>query len=143
MSDTNLAKPPVGVGHMTLTVADVASSHRFYTTLGLRIVGRGDGMSILELRGGTHLLLFQRGGPSTDAEMESPFEAAAPGAIDLMIEGRTFDELDAYRNALIAGGIQPDPIPDERFFGHYVFKARDPDGNEVTVSTSHASNLPI
>jgi catechol 2,3-dioxygenase-like lactoylglutathione lyase family enzyme len=141
MSDTNLAKPPVGLGHMSLTVADVEASNRFYAALGLRVVGKGDDMSILELRGGTHLLLFQRGGASADAD--SPFEQAAPGAIDLMIEGRTFEELDAYRTALIAGGVHPDPIPDKRYFGHYIFKARDPDGNEVTVSTSHASDLPV
>ena len=143
MSDANLARPPVGVGHMALTVADVELSHNFYATLGLRLVGKGDGLSILELRGGTHLLLFQRGGPSAEAELDSPFEQAAPGAIDLMIEGRTFEALDAYRTALIAGGVHPDPIPDQRFFGHSIFKARDPDGNEVTVSTSHASNLPV
>ncbi|HXQ15775.1 MAG TPA: VOC family protein [Caulobacteraceae bacterium] len=141
MSDANLAKPPVGVGHMALTVADVETSNRFYSTLGLRIVGKGDNMSILELRGGTHLLLFQRGGPS--AEADSPFEPAASGAVDLMIEGRTFEELDAYRATLIAGGVQPDPIADKRYFGHYIFKTRDPDGNEVTVSTSHASDLPV
>src|ERR1700722_11089904 len=143
MSDANLAKPPVGVGHMALTVAELEASHRFYATLGLRIVGKGDDMSILELRGGTHLLLFQRGGPSAEADVDSPFDQATPGAIDLMIEGRTFEELDAYRTALIAGGVHPDPIPDNRYFGHYVFKARDPDGNEVTVSTSHASDLPV
>jgi catechol 2,3-dioxygenase-like lactoylglutathione lyase family enzyme len=141
LSDTNLAKPPVGVGHMSLTVADVGTSNRFYATLGLRIVGKGDDMSILELRGGTHLLLFQRG--SASAEVESPFEQAALSAIDLMIEGRTFEELDAYRTALIAGGVCPDPISDKRYFGHYIFKARDPDGNEVTVCTSHASDLPV
>jgi catechol 2,3-dioxygenase-like lactoylglutathione lyase family enzyme len=142
MSDSNLAKPPVGLGHMSLTVADVAASDRFYTTLGLRAVGKGDGMSILELRGGTHLLLFQRGAAA--AEGDSPFDqAAASGAIDLMIEGRTFEALDAYRTGLIAGGVHPDPIPDQRYFGHYIFTARDPDGNQVTVSTSHASDLPI
>jgi catechol 2,3-dioxygenase-like lactoylglutathione lyase family enzyme len=141
MSDSNLAKPPVGLGHMSLTVADVAASDRFYTTLGLRAVGKGDDMSILELRGGTHLLLFQRGGAS--AETNSPFDQAAPGAIDLMIEGRTFEALDAYRAALIAGGVHPDPISDKRYFGHFIFKATDPDGNAVTVSTSHASDLPV
>jgi catechol 2,3-dioxygenase-like lactoylglutathione lyase family enzyme len=135
------AKPPVGVGHMSLTVADVEASHRFYTTLGLRIVGKGDDISILELRGGTHLVLVQSGGRSAGAE--SPFDQAARGAIDLMIEGRTFEELDAYRTALLAGGVAPEPIPDKRYFGHYIFTARDPDGNEVTFSTSHASDLPI
>ena len=139
MSD--LAKPPVGLGHMSLTVADVEASDRFYSTLGLRAVGKGDGMSILELRGGTHLLLFQRGAAA--AEGDSPFDQAASGGLDLMIEGRTREALDAYRTALIAGGVQPDPIDDKRYFGHYIFKARDPDGNQVTVSTSHASNLPV
>lgn len=141
MSDTNLARPPVGVGHMSLSVADVETSHRFYTTLGLRVIGKGGDMSILELRGGTHLLLFQRGGAS--AGSDSPFDQTAPGRVDLMIEGRTLEELDAYRTALIAGGVEPDPISDKRYFGHFIFKATDPDGNEVTVSTSHASDLPI
>ena len=141
MPQPNAAKPPVGVGHVALTVADVEASHRFYTALGLRVVGQGGDMSILELRGGTHLLLFQRGGPS--AEGESPFDAAAPGGIDLMLEGRTREDLDAYRATLIAGGLEPDPIDEKRYFGHHIFKARDPDGNEVTISTSHASELPI
>ncbi|HLI65994.1 MAG TPA: VOC family protein [Caulobacteraceae bacterium] len=143
MSEINGAKPPVGVGHVALTVADVEASHRFYTTLGLRVIGKGGDMSILELRGGTHLLLFQRGGPSAGAEVESPFDQTAPGGIDLMLEGRTREDLDAYRQTLIAGGVQPDPIDEKRYFGHHIFKARDPDGNEVTISTSHASELPI
>ena len=60
-----------------------------------------------------------------------------------MIAGRTFDELKAFRDGLVAKGIAPDPIPDRRFFGHYIFKTRDPDGNQVTVSTSHASQFPV
>jgi catechol 2,3-dioxygenase-like lactoylglutathione lyase family enzyme len=142
MTETR-ARPPVAVGHMALTVADLAASHRFYTALGLRVMGKGDDMSILELRGGTHLLLFQRGGPAATAETDSPFDSAAPSAIDLMIEGRTREDLDAYREALIAGGVTPDPIDPKRYFGHHVFKVRDPDGNAVTLSTSHASQLPV
>ena len=44
---------------------------------------------------------------------------------------------------MIAAGVHPDPIDQKRYFGHHLFRARDPDGNDVTVSTSHASNLPI
>src|SRR5579872_7165812 len=80
---------------------------------------------------------------SAGAEVESPFDQTAPGGIDLMLEGRTREDLDAYRQTLIAGGVQPDPIDEKRYFGHHIFKARDPDGNEVTISTSHASELPI
>jgi catechol 2,3-dioxygenase-like lactoylglutathione lyase family enzyme len=135
------APPPVGIGHLSLTVADLEASYRFYTDLGLRSFGKGDGMAILELRGGTHLLLFQEGGPV--GEDEGPFDNVAAASIDLMLATRSRDELTAFRDAFAACGHAPEPIPDRQFFGHYVFKARDPDGNEVTVSTSHASNLPV
>jgi uncharacterized glyoxalase superfamily protein PhnB len=99
-------------------------------------------MAILELRGGTHLLLFKRGGPA-DGPSEGPFDGTKAGSLDLMIAGRSREELQALRDHLVERGHAPAPIPDRRFFGHYVFKAHDPDGNEVTVSTSHASDLPI
>lgn len=135
--------PPVGLGHVQMTVADLEASHRFYTSFGLRSLDKGDGMAILELRGGTHLLLFQRGGVEAAAETGGPFEQQSAGSLDLMIAGRGFDDLKAFRDGVVAKGVVADPIPDRRFFGHYVFKARDPDGNEVTVSTSHASEFPV
>jgi catechol 2,3-dioxygenase-like lactoylglutathione lyase family enzyme len=139
---TNHAPPAVGLGHMAMTVADLEASHRFYTSLGLRVMGKDDGMSILELRGGTHLLLFQKGGAG-GGDAETPFDQPSARAIDLMIAGRTREELEAFRSDLVAKGFAPDPIMGQRFFGHYVFKAKDPDGADVTVSTSHASPYPI
>jgi catechol 2,3-dioxygenase-like lactoylglutathione lyase family enzyme len=139
-AETN-APPPLGIGHLSLTVGDLEASYRFYADLGLRSFGKGDGMAILELRGGTHLLLFRQGGPQ--GQDEGPFDNAKATSLDLMIAGRSLDELTAFRDAFAACGHAPGPIPDRQFFGHYVFKAKDPDGNEVTVSTSHASNLPV
>jgi catechol 2,3-dioxygenase-like lactoylglutathione lyase family enzyme len=139
-AETNV--PPVAVGHLSLTVADLEASYRFYVGLGLRTFDKDEAMAIMELRGGTHLLLFKRGGPA-DGDDETPFDQARAGALDLMIAGRSREELEAFRGRLVNGGHAPEPIPDRRFFGHYVFKARDPDGNEVTVSTSHASDQPI
>jgi catechol 2,3-dioxygenase-like lactoylglutathione lyase family enzyme len=135
------AVPPVAIGHLTLTVADLEASYRFYVDLGLRSFDKEDSMAILELRGGTHLLLFKRGGP-VDQD-EGPFDQAKADAIDLMIAGRSLEELQAFRSHLVERGHAAEPIPDRRFFGHYVFKAKDPDGNEVTASTSHASDLPV
>lgn len=134
--------PPLAIGHLSLTVADLEASYRFYADLGLRTFDKDGAMAILELRGGTHLLLFQRGG-AADGPSEGPFDAAKADNIDLMIAGRSREELETFRSRLVDGGHAPEPIPDRRFFGHYVFKAKDPDGNEVTVSTSHASNQPI
>jgi catechol 2,3-dioxygenase-like lactoylglutathione lyase family enzyme len=135
------AVPPVAIGHLSLTVADLEASYRFYVDLGLRSFDKEESMAILELRGGTHLLLFKRGGPV--GQDEGPFGAAKAESIDLMLAGRSLEELQAFRDHLIERGHAPEPIPDRRFFGHYAFKAKDPDGNEVTVSTSHASNLPV
>ncbi len=136
------AVPPVAIGHLALTVANLEASYRFYVDLGLRSFDKDDAMAILEMRGGTHLLLFKRGGPA-DGPSEGPFDGAKAESIDLMIAGRSLEELQAFRSHLVERGHSPKSIPDQRFFGHYVFKAKDPDGNEVTVSTSHASNLPI
>src|SRR5215469_10291011 len=116
-------RPSVGLGHMAMTVADVAASHRFYASFGLRTMGHDENMAILELRGGTHLLLFQRGG-AADGASESPLDQPPAQTIDLMIAGRTRDDLEAFRDGLVAEGITPDPIMDRRFFGHYVFQAK-------------------
>lgn len=133
--------PPLAVGHLALFVADLEASYRFYVDLGLRAFDKADDMAILELRGGTHLLLFKRGGPV--GQDEGPFDGAKAESLDLMLAGRSREELEALRNHLVERGHAPEPIPDRRFFGHYLFKAKDPDGNEVTVSTSHASDLPV
>ena len=135
------AVPPLAVGHLTLTVADLEASYRFYVDLGLRSFDKADDMAILELRGGTHLLLFKRGGRV--GQDEGPFDGAKAASLDLMLAGRSREELERLRNHLVKCGHAPDPIPDRRFFGHYLFTAKDPDGNEVTVSTSHASDLPV
>jgi catechol 2,3-dioxygenase-like lactoylglutathione lyase family enzyme len=136
------AVPPVAIGHVAMSVSDLEASYRFYVDLGLRTMGKSEGMAILELRGGTHLLLFQRGG-SDEGGDEGPFDQPPVTTLDLMIAGRSEEELTAFRSHLVERGHAPDPILGQRFFGHYVFKAKDPDGNEVTVSTSHASNQPI
>ncbi|MFI4972995.1 MAG: VOC family protein [Caulobacterales bacterium] len=139
---TSTDVPPVAFGHIALTVANLEASHKFYEDVGLRSFMKDDEMGILELRGGTHLLLFRRDGPGQPAS-GGPLDQKPAERIDLMIAGRTFEDLDAFRSRLVAQGIQASPIPDQRFFGHYAFQATDPDGNQVTISTSHASDLPI
>jgi catechol 2,3-dioxygenase-like lactoylglutathione lyase family enzyme len=125
--------PPLAVGHLALNVADLEASHQFYTGLGLRSFAKDGGIAILELRGGTHLLLFPRQGDA----------AAKPASVDLMIAGKTREALEAFRRGAIARGVGLGPIADERRFGHYLISDKDPDGNEVTIFTSHAGDLPV
>jgi len=123
-------EPEIGVGHIALTVGDVAASARFYTALGLQPCHEGGGIAILELRGGTHLLLFSR-------EMGSAIPTVE--RVDLMIGARTKGELEAYRRGVLDLGLEAAPIPDEDFYGHYMLSLSDPDGNEVVVATSHCT----
>jgi catechol 2,3-dioxygenase-like lactoylglutathione lyase family enzyme len=126
-------KPRVAVGHITLTVSNVETSHQFYVNAGLRSFAKGDDLAILEMAGGTHLILFPRGGG----------EEGRAQSLDLMIAGRTLDELTAYRSRLTEAGVEASPIPEQKFYGHYRFTAADPDGHEITFFTSHASDLPV
>ena len=55
-----------------------------------------------------------------------------------MIKGKGLNELATYRLELISRGIEAGEIPDETCFGHYLFCIKDPDGNGITIYTSHA-----
>jgi hypothetical protein len=55
-----------------------------------------------------------------------------------MIKGKGLNELKEYRSELISRGIAAKEIPDEAFYGHHLFCIKDPDGNGITIYTSHA-----
>jgi len=112
-------RPSVWIGHVVLTVGDVDRSADFWQRLGMREVERNEHVAVLELRGGTHLVLV----PGTPAEnADAPF--------DLMVE-----DVDATHAAWEARGLDLSPI--ERGRIHAAFMMRDPDGYRVTVNSSH------
>jgi catechol 2,3-dioxygenase-like lactoylglutathione lyase family enzyme len=112
-------RPSVWIGHAVLTVGDVDRSAEYWRRLGMREVERNDHVAVLELRGGTHLVLVP-GTPADDADV--PF--------DLMV-----DDLDEVHAEWKARGLDPSPI--ERGRIHAAFTMRDPDGYRVTVNSSH------
>jgi catechol 2,3-dioxygenase-like lactoylglutathione lyase family enzyme len=109
----------VWIGHAVLTVSDLNQSADFWQALGTREVERNASVAVLELRGGTHLLLLP-GKPDRDAE--APF--------DLMV-----DDLEAIHAEWTARGLDPSPI--ERRSFHAAFSVRDPNGYRVTINSSH------
>jgi catechol 2,3-dioxygenase-like lactoylglutathione lyase family enzyme len=113
------SRPAVWIGHAVLTVRDVDRSADYWQGLGMREVERNEQVAVLELRGGTHLVLVP-GTPADDAE--TPF--------DLMV-----DDLDATHADCAERGLDPSPI--ERGRIHAAFTLRDPDGYRVTVNSSH------
>ena len=118
-------RPPVWVGHVAMGTDRLAESYEFMQRLGLRALEQGDEVGILELRGGTHLVLLPSEGPQS-----------GPAPFDLMVE-----DVDATHARLSESGLSPSEIARGGF--HDSFTVRDPSGLDVTVNSSHVSDLPV
>lgn len=119
------ARPPVWVGHVTLASCRLDESWDFMQKLGMRPIFRGDEVGVLELRGGTHLVLLPT---------EQPGSGPAP--FDLMVE-----DLDATHAQLAELGLAPSAI--ERGDIHDSFTVRDPSGHDVVFNSTHVSDQPV
>jgi catechol 2,3-dioxygenase-like lactoylglutathione lyase family enzyme len=111
-------RPPIWVGHVVLRARDIAQSAEFWAALGMRVVEQGSQVAILEMRGGTHLILV----PGDPEPGDTPF--------DLMVE-----DLDATHADWSARNLSPSVIEEGSI--HRAFSVRDPDGYVVTVNSSH------
>ena len=127
MLETNDQRPPVAVGHVRLNVTDVGSAARWLETVGLRLIVTRDELAVLELRGGTHVVVRH-------SELPPAPGTAAP--FDLMV-----DDVDATHRDYAEKGLEPSPIRRGRI--HDLFEVAGPDGWTFTVNSSHASGHPI
>jgi hypothetical protein len=100
-------------------------SHAFMIALGLRPVGKSEDVAVLELRGGTHLVLLRT---------DEPLSGTAP--FDLMVE-----DLEATHERLSELGFSPSAIVSGRV--HRSFTVRDPSGQDVEFNSSHVSGRPV
>ena len=131
----------LAVAHLVFKVADLKSSCGFYSNLGIPPFYIEEKIAIIELRGGTHLVLLSVDEPAGEDIAESltgQFHKRFSEQFDLMIKGKDLDELRQYRSELISRGIAAGEIPHETFFGHHLFCIKDPDGNGITIYTSHS-----
>lgn len=119
------SRPPVWVGHIVLSTDRLAESRSFMVDLGMRPLDAGDDFAILELRGGTHLVLL--------AQQEVQ---PGPASFDLMVE-----DLEATHARLGELGHSPSEISEDR--NHRSFTVRDPSGHVVTFNSSHVSDQPV
>lgn len=130
----------LSAGHIVVLVEDVQRSAAFYDRIGLPAFMVTESIAIVELRGGTHLLLATPGADDSAGMVSSRYGQMAPATgetLDLMIEGNRRRDLEVYRKRLIDKGVEAGDIADEEYFGHYYFSVRDPDDNVITVYTSH------
>src|SRR5580692_6767768 len=131
----------LAVAHLVFKVADLKRSCQFYSNLGIPPFFTDEEAAIIELRGGAHLILLSvdsMAGEGIAESLTGQFHERLSEQFDLMIKGRGLNELENYRLELISRGIAAGEIPAEKLFGHYLFCIKDPDGNGITIYTSHA-----
>ena len=112
-----LDRPRFAIGHIGLTAADVEELARFYVEIGMRPVLTTERMAIIELLGGTHIVISS--GPAGGQQL------------DLIV-----DDIDETRTIVAAASGAPSEI--RRGSPHSTFIATDPEGNQLTIHSTHA-----
>ena len=123
------AELELAVAHLVFRVTDLKSSCQFYSNLGIPPFFTDEEAAIIELRGGTHLILLSvdsMAGEGIAESLTGQFHKRFSEQFDLMIEGKGLDDLKKHRLELMSRGITAGEIPDETFFGHHCFLRKGP-----------------
>lgn len=123
------SRPAVAIGHVMMKTRDIKATTKFYLDLGMRKVWQGSGMSIVELRGGTHILFFK------SPKMEKKAQAAK---FDLMV-----DNVSSFHKKLKKQGKKVSALREHSQSGHKLFLVTDPDGRSITVYSSHTEGRSV
>ena len=118
-------RPPVWVGHVAMYSARAAETSEFMQQIGMRLIADGDEFAVLEMRGGTHLVV------TSDSE-----STLVKGSFDLMV-----DDLDDTHKQYAELGLAPGEI--ERGEIHDSFELREPGGAVITFNSTHVGDLPV
>jgi len=125
LSDEDL-RPRVWIGHVVLETDRLAESANFMRKLGMRLIVERSEVAVLELRGGTHLVLIAK-----------PKVVAGDAPFDLMVE-----DLRATHKSFVELGLEPTPI--ERLSPeHEYFRVREPAGHVLSCLSNHVSGNPV
>ena len=127
MSQTVDQRPPVAVGHVWLPATDVGVAEHWLVSVGLRPIFADDSLAVLELRGGTHVVV---------RKAEQPPAAGSGAPFDLMV-----DDIEAVRRDYADKGLGPSEISRGRI--HDSFHLTGPDGHDFTVNSSHAGGRAV
>ncbi len=125
-SDT---RPAVAVGHVDLLVTNVEQAVDYFVKLGMRHIHHDPDFAVLELRGGTHLVLETPENGVTIASGQTP-------PFDLMV-----DDLPGTRQRCVELGMSPSEVETGRI--HSNFYLTGPDGYKIRVTSSHTSGRPV
>ncbi len=122
-------RPAVALGHVRLHTSDVTASRAFYEKLGMRYCMAWEGMAILELRGGTHLLLI---------EVDDQMQQLLDPVFDLMV-----DDLNTYKDRLSKLGIETSDVTEHAVIHHQRVFVVDPDGHRIAIHSNHTDGRSV
>ena len=120
-------RPRLAVGHVSLEVGDVGDAYAFFVHHGMRDIFRSDDFGVLELRGGTHLVV---------SRAEEAVEPGRKAPFDLMV-----DDIDEAREEFTSAGVSATDIARGRI--HDTFHIEGPGGYRFAVTSSHAGDRAV
>ncbi len=127
MANTIDKRPPVAVGHVTLPVRNVPTTSAFLQQLGLLKIFEKDTFAVLELRGGTHLIL-EKSRKRTKQGTQAP--------VDFMV-----DDVKKARANYAKMGLKPTRIKSGTI--HSSFSIPGPDAWTFKITSSHTGGRPV
>jgi len=127
MTDTTDTRPPVAVGHVRINVKNLDPACDLLEQLGLRVIARRDSFAVMELRGGTHLIV-NAGDHVIEIDQMAP--------IDLMV-----DDVETTHARYAEMGLGPSEITSGSI--HSSFTIPFPDGYRLKITSSHTSGRQV
>ena len=115
------ARPLFAFGHVEMTVDNIGEAYAFFAKYGMREILERPTFAILELRGGTHLILSQG---------DTPVEPGRRTPFDIMV-----DDVDAVHERFVADGVSVTEI--KRGNIHDSFTVDGPSGYTIPFNSSH------
>lgn len=119
-------RPPVWIGHVVLETDRLEETEQFMRKIGMRSILQRPEVAVLELRGGTHLVLIAK-----------PEVVAGAAPFDLMVE-----DLRATHEYFVGLGLEPTPI-ERASPEHERFLVREPAGHTIAFFSNHVSGQPV
>jgi len=129
IKNTSQTRPSVAVGHVSLLVTNVPHAVDYFVRLGMRSIHQDHEFAVLELRGGTHLVLETPENATTVQPGQTP-------PFDLMV-----DDLQTARQNCVELDMGPSEIETGRI--HSSFYLNGPDGYRIRMTSSHTSGRPV
>lgn len=121
------SRPPVAIGHVQIKSHVVDETIDFFKALGLRSIFRNERFGVLELRGGTHLIVSKR---------DKPIRRLTAAPFDIMV-----DDLQKARKKYAKKNFEPSEITSGSI--HSSFFIRTPSGHKLKITSSHVGKRAV